>query len=332
MSSAFWKYGPAILCVLALVAYTFLYYFRAPIYDHWTLISFYSAMKTGELGVGDLFALHGNHWHASGYAVQLGLSDVTNMSHWAESLASIAFAVLGFAALMRMLTISMDLLSIWNVTAWVFGICAFFFFSFDQSFNWLMGWQVAVFINLAGAMWTIERLSLASISVRNTVLAAIASGLAIYAFGTGWALIPIGYGLLLARGALRFGAGQLCLLVWTALTGLLLWHFYLAFNDSAASYSVEVMPDFSVWQTWAGLLEYTGYFLASPLVRFARDSGALATVLGGGVFIWAYFKLRSVDRKQAWLASLPFLAISGHGGLCGGLRAPHGAWALGGLW
>lgn len=326
MSSAFWKYGPAIVCVLALVIYTYFYSFQAPIYDHWTLISFYSAMKTGELGIGDLFALHGNHWHASGYAVQLGLSDFTNMSHWAESLASIAFAVLGFVALMRMLTISMDLLSIWNVTAWVFGISAFFLFSFDQSFNWLMGWQVAVFINLAGALWTIERLSVASVSVGNTVLAAIACAIAVYAFGTGWALIPIGFALLLLRGALRSDSGQISLLIWIALTALLLWHFYRALNDSAASYSVEVMPDFSDWRSWVGLMEYTGYFLASPLVRFARDSGALATILGGGVLIWACLKLRSVDRRQAWRASLPFLAMAAYAAGSGLLTA-LGRWA-----
>ena len=326
MASVFWKYGPATLCILALFAYTMVFHFRAPFYDHWELVGFYGSMRSGELEIGDLFALHGNHWHASGYAVQLGLSEFTNMAHWAESLASIVFAVFGFIALMRMLTISMDLLSVWNVTAWVFGISAFFFFSFDQSLNWLMGWQVAVFINLAGTLWTIERLSLAPVSVRNTIIAAMTCAIAIYAFGTGWALIPIGFALLLVRGATRSESGQVALVIWIALTAGLLWHFYLALNDSAASYSVEVMPDLSAWQSWVGLLEYTGHFLASPLVRFARDSGVLATVLGSGVLIWAFFKLLSVDRRQAWQASLPFLALAAYA-IGSGMLTALGRWA-----
>ena len=325
MSSTFWKYGPAVFCVLVLTIYGLLFHYRAPFSDHWDLIPLYREMKAGDLELGDLFGLHGNHWHASGYAVQLGLSDVTDMAHWAECLASILIAVIGFIALMRLLMVSMDLLAISQATAWVFGVSALFFFSLDQSANWLWGWQVAVFINLAGALWTIERLSLPAISVRNTGLAAIACALAIYAFGTGWALIPIGFALLILRGALSTQPGRVSLLIWSVLTGLLLWHFFLALNEATSQYGLGSLPDFSVGQSWIGVFEYTANFLASPVVRFARDSALVATLLGSGILCWAVFKLLTVDRQYAWTAALPFLALAAYS-VGAGLLTALGRW------
>lgn len=312
MSATFWKFGPAALCVLVLTIYVLLFHFRAPYFDHWYLISLYDAYEADQLAWRDLFALHGNHWHASGYAVQLGLSEVTDMAHWAESLASIVIATFGFVALMRMLQYSMDLLSVSYAAAWAFGISAFLFFSLDQSANWLFGWQVAVFINIAGALWTIERLSVPPITIINTLFAAVASALAIYGFGTGWALIPIGFALLLLRGALTSTVGCICLLIWSTLTGLLLFHFYLALTGGAASYGVESLPDFTRFESWKGLFEYTAHFLASPIVRFARDSAVLTTLFGTGVLIWALLKLYAVDRRAAWRATLPFLAMAAY--------------------
>lgn len=325
MSSALWKYGPAAVCVLVLTIYTLLFHYRAPFSDHWDLIPLYREMKAGDLELRDLFGLHGNHWHASGYAVQLGLSNVTDMAHWAESVASIVIAVFGFVALMRMLNFSMTLLDVSQATAWGFGISALFFFSLDQSANWLWGWQVAVFINLTGALWTIERLSLPAISIRNTGLAAIACPLAIYGFGTGWALIPIGFALLVLRGAYRTRSGQMSLLIWCVLTSLLLWHFFLALNQSTARYGLSALPDFSDWQSWIGMLEFTANFLASPVVRFARDSALVATLLGTGILVWALSRLLAVDRQHAWTASLPFLAMAAYA-VGSGLLTALGRW------
>lgn len=312
MSATFWKFGPAALCVLVLTVYALLFHFRAPYFDHWYLISLYEAYEAEQLAWGDLFALHGNHWHASGYAVQLGLSGFTDMAHWAESLASIVIATLGFVALIRMLQYSMDLLSVSYAEAWAFGLSAFLFFSLDQSANWLWGWQVAVFINIAGALWTIERLSVPPITIINTLLAAIAASMAIYGFGTGWALIPVGFALLLLRGALRSTIGCICLMIWSAMTGLLLLHFFLALTAGAASYGAQSLPDLTQFQSWKGLFEYTAHFLASPIVRFARDSAVLTTIFGTGVLFWALLKLHAVDHRAAWRATLPFLAMAAY--------------------
>ncbi|MEL6377648.1 MAG: hypothetical protein AAFQ04_10715, partial [Pseudomonadota bacterium] len=112
MPANLWKWGPAAACFTIVLGFCLLFHYQAPYHDHWDLIPFYGAMRSGELAFRDLFALHGNHWHASGYVVLLGLSQLTNMAHGLESVASVIFAGLGFMALARILSRSMTLLGV----------------------------------------------------------------------------------------------------------------------------------------------------------------------------------------------------------------------------
>ncbi len=325
MSAAIWKRGLAPLSVLFLIVFVSVFHYRAPYYDHWDLIPFYGAMKSGELALHHLFALHGNHWHATGYIVQLGLSNLTGMAHWAESLASNAFAGLGFIALVRMVRHSAAEISASGAAVWAIAISAFFFFSLDQAANWLWGWQVAVFINLAAMLWMIERLSTQPISVTNTALAAIACVLAIYSFGTGWVLIPIGFALLLLRGDWAERPTQIALTVWGLMTASLLWHFSLAVTDTAAAYTQASTPNLLDANTWLGLSHYTINFIASPVVRFARDSALLAALLGLGTLLWAITKLRASQPGKVSTGVLPFLAMAAYS-IGAGLLTGFGRW------
>ena len=304
------KWGPAAICFGAVLAVCLVFHYRAPFHDHWDLIPLYEALRSGELAFSDLFALHGNHWHASAYMVLLGLSLFTGMAHGVESVASVAFAGLGFIALVRILSRSIALLGSANAVPWVMGMSAFFLFSLDQSANWLWGWQVAVFINIACALWMIERLSFGSITIGNTLLAAALCAVAIYAFGTGWTLIPIGLILLVFRGALVSGSGRAALLIWAGLTALLLWHFALSLNDTAAAYSTSALPNLMDVGTWIGLVHYALNFVASPIVRFARDSSLIAILIGAGVLVWSIWTLRAADKQRVWQVAAPFLAMA----------------------
>ena len=320
-----WNWAPAAACIVVVFGFSLLFHYQAPYHDHWDLIPFYSAMQSGDLAFGDVFALHGNHWHASGYVVLLGLGELTGMVHGFESVASVVFAGLGFIALIRMLSRSMTLLRIPHAAPWVFGISAFFLFSLDQSANWLWGWQVAVFINLAGAIWVIERLTTGEISASRTLIAAIACALSIYAFGTGWVLIPIGFALLIFECAHRTRQVHTALAIWVTMTGLLLIHFALALTDTAAAYSTTSMPNFLDWGTWIGLLHYTFNFVASPIVRFARDSALVAMLIGFGVLLWSIGTIRVTRKWQIGQAVAPFLAIAAFS-LGSGLLTAIGRW------
>lgn len=327
MSRKLLKWGPVAGLFVVTLVFSLTWYYRAPFHDHWDIVPYFASLQDGTLRFSDLFALHGNHWHASGYFVQLLLGELTGMGHWAESLASVLFAGLGFVALARLLERCLSQFDATQMTPYVFGLAAFFLFSLDQAANWLWGWQVAVFINIAGALWTVERLSAGAPTLANTVLAAIAAALSIYAFGTGWALIPIGFVLLLIHGAAKSRQGVACLFVWTVFTALLLWHFSLALTDSSAAYAVESTPSLTDPAAILGLLHYAINFVASPVVRFARDSSVVFFFLASGLLLWSLWTLRGVARDTLIKGVAPFLALAAYS-FGAGLLTAFGRWEM----
>ena len=325
MSSRVLKWGPAAVLFAITLVFSLLFYYRAPFHDHWDIVSYFGPLKAGTLSFSDLFGLHGNHWHASGYIVQLGLGEMTAMGHWAESLASVVIAGLGFIALARILERGLHQFEAERMTAFVFGAAAFFLFSLDQAANWLWGWQVAVFINVTGALWAIERLTCGPPRLLNTAIAAIAAALSVYAFGTGWALIPIGFALLLVHGAWKTREGIASLALWTGFTSLLLWHFALALTDSSAAYTVDSTPDFTDPEALLGLIHYAINFVASPVIRFARDSSVPAFFIGVSLIFWSLWTLSTIA-KDDWLKRVsPFLALAAYS-LGAGLLTAIGRW------
>ncbi|MDH3296620.1 MAG: hypothetical protein OER95_20050, partial [Acidimicrobiia bacterium] len=70
---------PATLFV-AVSVYALINHLRIPFYDNWSLAPLYGKLEDGTLTVGDLFQLHGSHWHASGYAVMLANAKLTGMA------------------------------------------------------------------------------------------------------------------------------------------------------------------------------------------------------------------------------------------------------------
>lgn len=325
MSTRVLKWGPAGVLFAITLAFSLIYYYRAPFHDHWDIVSYFARLQDGTLSFSDLFGLHGNHWHASGYLVQLGLGEVTSMGHWAESLTSVLIAGLGFLALARMLARSLRQFEAEQMSAWVFAAAAFFLFSLDQAANWLWGWQVAVFINVSGALWAIERLTCGPPRVRNTGLAIIAASASVYAFGTGWALVPIGFALLLLQGALKSRQGIASLVLWSAFTGLLLWHFSLALTDSSAAYTVDSTPDFTDPNALLGMLHYAINFVASPVIRFARDSSIPAFLIGAGLLAWSLWTLRTVAKDKLLEGAAPLLALAAYA-MGAGLLTAIGRW------
>jgi hypothetical protein len=325
MSTRVLKWGPAGVLFAITLVFSLVYYYRAPFHDHWDIVSYFARLRDGTLSFSDLFGLHGNHWHASGYLVQLGLGEVTAMGHWAESLTSVLIAGLGFLALARILDRSLRQFGAEQITAWVFAAAALFVFSLDQAANWLWGWQVAVFINVTGALWTIERLTSGRPRMRDTGLAILAAAASVYAFGTGWALVPIGFVLLIVHGALRSPEGLVSLTMWTVFTGLLLWHFSLALTGSSAAYTVDSTPDFTDPAALLGMMHYAINFVASPVIRFARDSSVLAFLIGAGLITWSLWTLRAVARENLLKGTSPLLALAAYS-MGAGLLTAIGRW------
>ena len=327
------KWGIPVIFFVVTLVFSLLYHWSAPVADHWYIMKLYTKLKDGDLILSDLFKLHGAHWHASGYIVQLALAEITAMAHWAESLASVVFAGLGFLALARMLDRCVDQLRLWQATLWIYGLSSFLYFSLDQAANWLWGWQVAVFISNAGALWSIERLTRGTPTLLNTALAAVAAAVSVYGFGTGWVLIPIGFGLLILFGACRSRVGIGSLALWAALSILLLFHFFSVFTAKKSLYVVKVIPDLLDTSTYIGLVHFAVNFVSSPLIGGTmRDIHITASVslIGVGILTWSVRALSKGKRMEVILSVSPFLSLAVFAVGCG-LLTGLGRWEVYGV-
>jgi len=293
----------AITCV-----FTFRYYYQVPIFDHWDLVNFYALSAEGNLHASDLTALHGSHFHTSGYLVMLGIAKLTDMAHWGEVLSSLIFAGVAYLGWLKIFRRSSRGYLGAARLAWIIPFGALFFFSLDQAENWLMGWQVAVFIHLAGVVWCIEALTRGETRIASTAIAIAAASIAIYGYGTGWALLPIGLILLLLGGNVKSTNGLISILMWVVFSFLVITHFTKVSASASNSYLEAMAPGGGVFENLGGLILYAVKYAASPITRFSSELAIPMFVAGVALVLWA-IKIMRKERKDWIRAILPYLAF-----------------------
>jgi hypothetical protein len=214
------------------------------------------------------------------------------MSHVAEIVASLVFAVLGFWALAKILSRAAAHFEAPEARATLFAIAALFWFSLDQAINWLWGWQVSVFINTGGVAWSILLLTSDRLTPLKFALALLAASAAVFSFATGFAILPIGVALLLLNTSVTAKARTGYAATWAGASAVLLFLFLRANFEASDSYARTTLPA-GVDADWPlALAAYCVNYLASPIVRFAEDSALPMVAFGVGVAIWAMRVLR----------------------------------------
>lgn len=282
-------------CFLVTAIYTLMFYFPLFYFDHWDLLGMVQAIDTGNLTTQHVFKLHGLHWHASGYFLMLLLGEITGYSQLAEVLMSLGLAFIAFLGALKLVKRQINIGSYvpnWTVPT---AITALFVFSLDQSQNWLLGWQITVFAHLVGVVWCIEILTRQTLSWRSTSAACVMAAVAIYGFATGWALIPIGFGVLIARKIFYPGEAWKSLAVWALFSVLILWHMILAMAAEAIAQSAAATTG-GLENPFYAYGIYALNYVASPVTRFSSDISLFVFVLSGAV---ALYCIRLVWRSNA---------------------------------
>ncbi|MEM9284982.1 MAG: GtrA family protein [Pseudomonadota bacterium] len=305
------------------IAYTLANYIPIPFADHWDLVPMFDRMTQGTLKAPELFALHGSHWHASGYVVMLGLASLTGMSHLVEVIASLCIAAFAMMGLVRIIDRAFGG-SPNRQRLYALMLLAFIFWSVDQASNWIWPWQVAVFMTIAGTIWAVERLTQERLRLRDITLAIASTTVAIYGFATAWALVPVGLGLIFwQRGVpLAQRCGQAA--IWATFSALLITHFLIA-QGADNSYAESVLPDLS-WSSLAGLSLFVVNFVCSPITRFTDAIEFPVLVLTA---LLLFLSIRSALRTQqlpdrVLKPSLAFVTLAlGAGGM-----TALGRWAV----
>lgn len=310
------EFSPAIIFFVIAAAYTLTYYYRAPFMDQWDFVSLYMEMEQGNLGIRDILAVHGAHFHTGAYVVMLLLGKLTGMNHAAEVTASLLVSIVGFVGLVKILYRAADQYNYERSRAWLIGFAALFWWALDQATNLIWGWQVAVYLNTAGAVWCVYWLTSPQLDWPRLVGAAIASTVAILSFGTGVALAPLGVAILLARRflapdasmrrhSLAFLAGWL--VISAAQGGVVIHANYF----SGATYASETIANPLNWGVIAGLLVFIQNFLANPVIHFSTEAAAPVFLISVGVL--GYIVWRNARTAPGLWGMTPLLALAAYG-------------------
>ena len=205
--------GAMAAIAIATSLYVLLFHFPAPYFDEWDLAPMLEAAHAGALDLGDLFAIHGGHWHASAYAIFLPLARLTHWSQSAEAVASLVFLAGACALLLRMGGSFAQ--SSPGVRLGTLGVATVFFcFSPDQSSNLLWTFQLSVFVSLFGAALCLASLAQERFTLLHFVVALTGMAIGILSYATSFALFPAGLVLIAARTEAKWLRRALYAVIW----------------------------------------------------------------------------------------------------------------------
>ena len=199
---------PAILSavpIVLLALYIFYFGVEVPYWDEWELVPLLDTIESpGErLQFQDLWGQHNEHRIIFPKLTLLFLARVSDWSIMLEMYAGLILLVL-------------TMLGVWfiyrtraNRSLWGLVPAAFVMFNLGQWENILWGWQVTIWLQMAGVVWAIYFLSRRSL--RGTLAAVLAAVVASYSFNSGLLIWPVG---LLMLALLR--AGKRSFGIWSA--------------------------------------------------------------------------------------------------------------------
>lgn len=255
------------------------------LWDHLDLVPIYERHLQGMLGIADLFRIHGGHLHAGAYAVLLVTTDFSHGATWLDVLASLAFLLVYAAiivALARRLAREHDV-----GLAHVLMLAAFALYPGHLA-NLQWGWQVAVFVCLAGAAATIALLSAPVFTAARGVAALACAACAFASFAIGFAAFPVGALVL----ALRRDLARPARYAWVGLWGA-----------STLAAALLLHRDAATGRDFVAIARYALNFLGAGIARYATDLAPWlgAAALASGLAIgW---------RHRARAAALPWSGL-----------------------
>ncbi len=175
---------PALLPLAVLVWLVQAHWINTPYYDQWDLVPLLQKSHNGGLGLGDFWAQHNEHRLLFPQLIMVPLAWLTHWDTRYEMVVSLLFAAAAFAILyliMRKTLTSTLLLAAATL------LTSVIFFSPIQYENWLWGWQMQWFMNIAGlvvAVWILNRGG-PQARLKHVLIAAAAATFANYSLANG---------------------------------------------------------------------------------------------------------------------------------------------------
>ncbi|ANB17465.1 hypothetical protein [Dokdonella koreensis] len=272
-----------------LLAATLRWHLSLMLWDHLDLVPIYQAWQAGALATSDFWRFHGGHLHTAAYAVLLATTWLSGGRPWLDCLVSVLllFAYAGVIALIARDSVAK---ARGADVSWLLLVLFTLYPGHLANLQW--GWQVAVFLCLAGVAVVVRCITVPAPSWAGQALALLAAAVAYLSFATAIALIPMAVVLLALRDDLPLRRRVSFALPWLA-AGAAVSVQYLAASPGGAAGTVSV----------SAALLYVLNFLGGGIARFATDLApglAAAGLVSAG---WA--AVQAKDRR----ASLPWLGL-----------------------
>ena len=168
--------GLHVLLAMALLAMTLAWHVPMMLWDHLDLVPLLEAARNGNLGATRLLEIHGGHLHAAAYLVLLVTTTVSGGQPWLDCMVSWTL-LLATALLVRSLSRE-SFLTHSPRDPCVATLLALLALHPGHLANLQWGWQVAVFLCLAGVLTCIHQLTRARLDGKRLVVALAAAGMA----------------------------------------------------------------------------------------------------------------------------------------------------------
>lgn len=313
------RLGATLFAALAgaLLLMTLAWQIPMMLWDHLDLLPIYRGWLDGSLAGTGFWAIHGGHIHTSAYAVLLVTTWLADGQVWLDGVLSWAL-LLVFAGVVARFPGARDCagavqpLSRAQQSLFIAAIALLSLYPGHLA-NLQWGWQVAVFLCLAGVAIAIGLLASHALHWRSNLAALAAALVAISSFATGIALVPTALLLIALRDDAPVRQRLFLALPWLALLAVTAWQA-LAITGRADIAPASPVP----------VLVYALNMLGGGISRFATDAAPWLTVLALMLMVPACHRLRRHRQALPWLG-LAIFAVLAALAIAAGRVATHGS-------
>jgi hypothetical protein len=290
------RLAPVVFVLLAasLLALTMLWQVPMMLWDHLDLVPIYAKWNDGTLDPSALLAIHGGHLHTLAYAVLLATTRLSNGHPWLDCLASWLLLVV-YAGVV--LSFSRETFGRGQRALAVLVVFLALYPGHLSNLQW--GWQVAVFLCLAGVVIAIRMLTLPRLTSAHVAASIAAATVALLSFATAGALIPAALVLIALRRDVPWKTRLAFAVPWLALGVLFALRIDAPETSSNGTAHLGEVP------------RYALNFLGAGIARFAEDLAPWLALAGILAAIQAYAAVRDRRESLPWLGLCLFAAFAG---------------------
>jgi hypothetical protein len=279
----------------ALLVMTIAWHVPMMLWDHLDLVPMLEALQQGNLLHSDFMHFHGGHLHTAAYVVLLLTTTLSAGRPWLDCVTSwmllLAYAFVVFVFVRETFPGSLRRDRMLSALAALLALYP------GHLANLQWGWQVAVFLCLAGIAMAIHALTRAALSWPRILVAFAGAALAYFSFATAIAIFPVALVLIALRHDVPHFRRMAMALPWVGACAVIAIQYAGLAPAGAARHPL-------------GIAFYVLNFLGAGIARFATDLAPWLAVAAIVLAAWAAWREWRTRTCLPWLGLLLFTMLA----------------------